>query len=75
MQIPPIFDTYVGDFISSGKKTEMLLFLPNGQRKRKLIASSRKCMMEQKVIPNGSMLLYVSMGEILNASTEFMNKI
>jgi len=73
---PPIFDTYVSEFIAAGKKTKRLFVSSECSRQEevtyllKLIYDGTK-----KRYPNGSMMLFIPHSTISNAPMDFKTKI
>jgi hypothetical protein len=57
---PPIFDIYLGDFLSSGKKTKML-FVSGEKSKQDDLILQFKTLYDgsQKAYPNGSLMLFI----------------
>jgi len=73
---PPIIDIFSSKLISPGKRTKML-FASAEKSKQDLISTLLKRIYDgtPKIYPNGYMMLFVPIQEIMNSTPEFRTKI
>jgi hypothetical protein len=73
---PPIFEIYVGDFNTAGKKSKMLFVSAEKSRKDEVITLIKSIYDgTKKSYPNGAMMLFIPTHDSATSSTELCKKI